>query len=409
MPNIDLTRYYPPTFLLEADGGLAFDIIPYIKRFEFIDQHKKPDELKIIFINDRFRWIDDQRFAAGVTYRVRWGYPTLWSKTLVFKVQKAIPDFPQKEVPTITMISWDSRIDLAKEAVAHNYGPVSSSEVARVLAKKWGLKQDIQESNDARKQDRIQSARTTDLGYLAKLADDLNFRFDVIDDTLVFKKHEYLGSADFEYTYFYDKRGVIREFKPEIKDKLAKGKIGVATSDPKTGESKDNKPKDKPATGTSSRNAKDGKVFKEQGTGPLGASPEGAKVAALQAGAAKDKIDLNADKATLKIIGDPRLRKGMKVRVLGVGRFYEGTWYVAGTHHTIDSKAVYVTELKLERTKGDATKKSDDTKVGKANTTGAGGEVGYVARVAPNGKVVQEFTNKPGNYSVPAPLTSGGT
>lgn len=380
---MDLTRFFPPIFFLEADGQVARDIIPYIKHFEFSDEHKKPDEMKLIVINDAFKFISDTRFVAGVKYRVRWGYPSLWSDTLTFKVQKAVPTFPQKDVPLITMISWDSRMDLSREASTHNYGPVSSSEVARVLAQKWGLKEDIEESNDARKQDRVQSARYTDLAYLASLAGALNFRFDVVGDTLVFKKHDYLAQPEFTYVYFSDRQGVIISFTPEIKEKQLRKKLGVASSDPKSGDASDNRKGGKPPAGAIGQRADGSFILPGGGVAPAGkqfvgigkssgrdtsqvgsvaaGSAENKKVAGIQSAAAADKIDLNADKATLKIIGDPRVRKGKVVRVEGVGPFYSGSWYVASTKHVINSQVVYVTEMKLQRAplNGDTPKKDD--------------------------------------------------
>ncbi len=424
---MDLTRFFPPIFFLEADGQVARDIIPYIKHFEFSDEHKKPDEMKLIVINDAFKFISDTRFVAGVTYRVRWGYPSLWSDTLTFKVQKAIPTFPQKDVPLITMISWDSRMDMSKEASTHNYGPVSSSEVARVLARKWGLKTDIEESNDARKQDRVQSARFTDLAYLASLAGALNYRFDVIGDTLVFKPHGYAQQPEFTYVYFSDRQGVIISFTPEIKEKQLRKKLGVSSSDPKSGESGSNRKGGKPPANAIGQRSDGSFILPGGGVAPAGkarvgigkfsgrdlhevgsvtaGSPEAKKVAAMQSAAASDKIDLNADKATLKIIGDPRVRKGKVVRVEGVGPFYSGSWYVASTKHVINSQVVYVTEMKLQRAplNGDSPKK--DEKKDKNAKPGDDTNTPHVGIGKFGGRDISQVTGKSGSLvNKPSPL-----
>lgn len=364
---MNLLRFFSPIFFLEADGELSRDLIPYIKSFEFKDEHKKPDEVRIVFINDSFRWIDDQRFATGVEYRVRWGYPTLWSDTLKVKVQKVIPTFPKDAVPTLTMISWDTRIDMSYQSSARNYGPVSSSEVARVLAKQWGLKTDIEESNDGRKEDRVQTTRYTDLAYLIKLADSINFRFDIVGDTLLFKKHGYDQAPEFLYTYFTDREGVVLSFTPEIKEKALKKKLRAAAAD--TGKPY-TPPPDAPISQPELLVSIDpslGKFTKVIKKAPSGSTAETSqKVADQHSAADQKKIDLNADKATLVIVGDPRVRKGKVIRIEGVGRFYSGDWYVSSTTHKISSDSFYTTEIKVQRGALDGDKKKiNDKKDGK--------------------------------------------
>lgn len=387
---MNLTRFFAPTVLLEADGEIANELIPFIKSFEFKDEHKKPDEIRISFINENFRWLDDKRFRKGVVYRVKWGYPTLWSEMMKVRVQKALPTFPKNETPLIHMTSWDSRIDMSYESSAKNYGPVSSSEVARVLAKKWGLKMDIDESNDARKQARLQSTRYTDLAYLVKLADDINFRFDVVGDTLVFKRHSYDQAPYLTYTYFTDKEGVVLSFTPEVKEKALKKKLGVSSADAKH----DYKPP--PGVGYSpveelvSVSQPTGKALANVQKGLSGSTAEtSSKVAAMQAAAAEVKVDLDADKAKLVVVGDPRLRKGRVIRMEGVGP-YCGPWYVAGTDHKFGNNVFYTTEVKLQRGPLDPNKPADQKKPDGKNPSGEGPVQESVSIQESNGKALTE-------------------
>lgn len=366
---MNLLRFFAPICFLEADGELASDLIPFIKSFEFSDEHKKPDQVKIVFINDGFRFTDDPRLSEGVTFRVRWGYPTLLSDTLVVKVQKAVPLFPKSDFPTITLISWDSRIDMSYQSSSKNYGAVSSSQVARVLAKKWNLKEDIEESNDGSKIEMAQPSNMSDLAYIVKLADKIHFRFDIVGDTLVFKKHGFLDAPELEYTYFVDREGVVLAFEPEIKEKKLRGKLKITTTDPKTGKTATAEQPGNVTPKKSYRGAKNGGQLNAAiVTGVATGSSDPKKVADLQAGGAKDKIDLDANNAKLEVVGDPRLRKGKVVQVNGVGR-YSGNWYVAKTKHTFGSNQFFKTEATVQRTPLNDKKTTDDNKK-KGDTNG---------------------------------------
>lgn len=365
---MNLLRFFPPICFLEADGELASDLIPFIKSFEFSDEHKKPDQVKIVFINDGFRFTDDTRLAEGVTFRVRWGYPTLLSETLIVRVQKVAPAFPKSDFPTITLISWDARIDMSYQSSSKNYGAVSSAQVARVLAKKWNLKEDIEESNDGSKVEMAQPSNMSDLAYIVKLADKIHFRFDIVGETLVFKKHGFDDAPELEYTYFVDREGVVLAFEPEIKEKKLKGKLKVTTTDPKTGKTETAESKPQNAK-ESRRGVKDGgKIAEKVIRGVTPSTPEANKVAAIQAGGSKDKIDLDADKAKLEVVGDPRLRKGKVVQVNGVGR-YSGNWYVAKTKHAFGSNQFYKTEATVQRAPLNDKKTTDNNKNKNADGT----------------------------------------
>ncbi len=394
-----LTRFYPPTFLIEAGGDLMRDLRPFIQSFEFKDEHKKPDEIRLTIINDAFKWTDDPRLQNGVVYSIRWGYPTLWSDLLKVKVQKGVPTFPRNQVPTITLISWDSRLDLTKADTSVNWGQVSSSEVARRLAKKWGLKTDISESNDARKQDRVQTVRQTDLAYLAKLADDLNFQFDIVGDTLIFKPYDYAATATLTYTYFTDREGVILDFKPEIKEKQLRKKIGAISTDSKGGTASAvsaffGNVADKVAKKTVQGETGSGKYVELATSGGVitGTSPEPAKVAAMHAQAASDKVSLDAEKGTLTIVGDPRLRKGKVIELRGFGVRYSGRWYVSSTKHTMSCNAMYITEAKVQRAPLNTPAKGGTADSSKGNESGKVPQKVSVEGAVSDGKFVSRVT-----------------
>ena len=385
-----------PHYYLEADGELAQDLAENVLKFEYTERVDKPDILKLTIANVGHRFTADPRLSAGVRYRVRWGYPGDLSPTRLAVISKARPNFPQTGVPVIEMVAFDLSLELHRGGHSQNWGEISSSEVARRVAARYNLKIDIVESDDARRQARVQGANTTDVLYLQKLAQVLNWAFYIENDTLHFHPHRYSQAAVLNFHYFSDSLSDLVTFQPEIdlSKPSATGQAGADTQKGKTAAT-DAKPDD--AHGSPDKKAGRYVIDTNRGTGELvtnfmrspvtealvEATPEtNPKVVKKQALSRQGKIDMGAVKATLTVLGTPKLRAKSMISVSGVTRLYSGKWYVEEASHVIQpTSPVYVVSCKINRNAASKGKKEDQVDPSKVSADNDGSNAEKVERV----------------------------
>lgn len=349
---------FSPRVFLKANDAFAVDLLDHMESFEFSEEDKKPNELRIVTANPGLKFSDDQRLAEGVNFTVRWGYAGDFSETKYVSIAKV--DAPASgNPPKLTMVAWDVRMAMNKEARPRNWGPLSSSQIAEKIAAAWGLKTSIEWSDDLRQKDRIQPANTTDIQFLQQLAESINF--DVYIDGNVLHYHPLLlkKPAKLIFEYFTDWTGTLKEFKPTVK--MSKpGSVGVSGANAQKGTSKSesSSSNDGPVAGGYVVSKASGAVT---GTfvGPPGVRvPAGGSslknpsaesdVLRGQAFGAKQKIDMKTVEATATVIGTPRLKARDMIWIEGVPKTHSGAWRVQSVKHKI-TKDSYLCELKLSR------------------------------------------------------------
>jgi len=368
---------FAPRIFIEADGELAADIAVDIVKFEFEDDEKKPNELKLTVNNKAGKYTDDPRFAEGVTFRVRWGYANDLSPIYAVVIAKAKPKYPGPgQVPTIEMVAWGLEHAMNRSARPKNWGKVSSSDVAREIAKRYSLKYDGEESNDARAAARVQPANVSDIQYLQSLASLINWDCYISGDTLFFHKKLLNARPELTFSYFNDATGTLMEFTPDVKmgkpgDNKKTGadaKVGfavAAASVPFGGLvalggfnalsnvlSRSGKVGIAPKKGVFANVSYNpfGKFGIPVGQSPIAdPTPEkDKKTVQAHANAARQKIDMSAIEAGMKAIGTPRLQARKVIRIENVAKTYSGNWRVKNSKHSIDSSG-YIVTAKLTR------------------------------------------------------------
>ena len=370
-----------PRVFIEADQEFATDLLQNLASFEFSDDEKKVNEIKIK-VNDPYgKFVDDPRFAAGVRFRVAFGYPNDMSRVYSVVIAKAKPSMPASGMRTIEMVAYDARYDMGKGSNPRNWGAVSSSEVARQIAKRYRFDTDIEESGDGRGKARIQPASMTDISYLQSLAAPLNWDCYVEETVLHFHKKRYDAPPGLTFTYFTDLLGSTFSFSPEVSmsKPSASGKAGANPKDNKS-KVRSAGPKDTGTAGaglyvlttdtTSGTNiVVNSKVVMAPKQPLTTATPEtDKKVIKKHAAATMGKIDMKAVKASLTVAGTPRLVSKMMIRLENVGLTYSGNWRVVSTRHKIDSSG-YVVEASLTRNALNKGKNKDKNSKGNDKTS----------------------------------------
>jgi phage protein D len=391
-----------PRIMIEADDTFSSDILAYITKFEFESDATKSSQLKLTVANPQFRWTEDPRLQVGIKFRVCWGYPTDMSEVFTTSIMKAKPTFPDGgTMPVIDLVAFDLRHGMTAGSEPKNWGSISSSEVAKRIANEYNFGTDVEESGDDRKKARIQPAGVNDFMFVQQLAAKLNFACYLDNDVLHFHSYRLNETPVLEFTYYNDSRGTIIEFTPEVDMNKPSGvKVVGATSTESKEKEADGKDPIPSGMISLQRFVSDGSRIRAH-EAPIKAadgthhmrlmniSSFEERQAALQrqANAAAQKINMSAVKASMKVVGTPRLKANQMIRISGVGKAYSGNWYVVTAKHVISpTGTTYITELKLSRNA--LNKKVPAKAEGKEEPTGKdldalAGDVGtgYILRV----------------------------
>lgn len=342
-----LEDVYAPRFFLEADGALANDLIPLCTKFEYEEEEKKLAKLHLTFANPAMRLMDDPRFSEGVKFRVRFGYLNDMSDIKEATIAHARPHYGGTGMPTVEMVAMNLQ-NMNKAANSVNWGPISSSDVAKKVAERYGYKTKIEDSKDGRRQARVQPAAVTDLQFLMGLAKPLHWDCYLDKDTLHFHPIEYTGVSELEFIYYTDRAGTLLKFDPDV-NMTAPPAVKTASSDPKHGEGveKGREIGEERRKGYSSKAAFGTNyiVTASHETDP--------HVVAAHGESDKKKIDMKAIKSSAEMIGTPRLMARKMIRISGVDKIYTGNWRVNKVKHTIDTHG-YKTHVNMSRDAGKA-------------------------------------------------------
>lgn len=365
---------FGPKLYLDSDNPIVGELSRYVTRFEFIESEKKASQVHIVLANPELKWIYNTHFWDGLRLRVVWGYMSDLSSVVSVTITKAAPTFPASDMPTLELAGFDVRFDIVKGTKPKNWGQVTSSEVARKIAERYGFDTDIEDSKDSRKQSRVQPANTADIPYLLKLAKPLGWDCYIDGKVLHFHPQRYSATPVLTFNYTGDPVSGLLSFAPKI-NMHKPNRAGYSAADAKHG-----KGHTSTAGSEDDGNPKAGQFVMDWGTKPgeniikgtrvtassnspyLVASPEtDKKVTDLHAKGLSNKIDMSALKATMVTIGMPKLRARTMVRVLGVGKALSGNWRITEVHHkmAVGSDLTYTVTATLARNAlGAGTKKA---------------------------------------------------
>lgn len=302
-----------------------------------------------LYLNDKGSALSgDPSFVNRNECQIRWGYPNEMSPIYTFVLVRAQPSFNSNNGPVLKVVGWDRSIDMSRGAAPNNWGSVSSSDVARKIAEKYNLRAVMEDSDDARKESRMQGAHESDISFLKRLAEALDWDCYVEGRALHFHRRMFDEKPTRTYDYMLGRNPQVIDFSPKI-NMNKRTKTGKAAVDAKTGT---------PATpiANQSQTKPMGKflINVDQQTGTLvpaaitkSSAESNAKVVTKHAAAKQQKIDMSAAEATMTVIGDSTVRSRQPINVRGVG-MYSGVWYVKQAKHDISSEG-YTTVLELQR------------------------------------------------------------
>lgn len=328
-----------PEGLTERD---RIDTTDTVLSFEFEDDEKKADLLKLEVDNWDLSNFDDPLWKPGNHLIVTWGYPGRMAPSRDCIIQKV-------EGSTKLTITAQSKAVLMNKAVFTKlYENTTRSEIVHAIAKDYGYgdaQRDIEETETM--YEHISQSRMTDAQFIKKLADAEHFEFYVDFDGFHWHSRRLGGKPRRVYQYYIPPDvGDVLSFEIENNIFAKPGKVTTKGRDPL-------KKADVGGEGSNATTTRDalGPVpeILDEATGAItlqthSASSDTRPTTETSGAQAKKEADgafkraiLTTVKLSLDLVGDPGTFAKCVVEVKGISKRLSGLYYVNKAVHKIDS------------------------------------------------------------------------
>jgi len=246
-------QYRTPIVLVRVDGAVSADLSARIIEMKYNDNHKMSgkgkgsrkgkkgggahvDKLDLHISDPQHEFTGDPRFAPDARWDVRWGYPNELSEIRWFLLKYYEPIYDHTGIHSKKLTLYGTAHTLTTVKGARNWGRISSSEIANQIAKRHGLRVDIEFTDDQNETAFIQPVDQSDFEFLSELADDIDFLFYVENDVLTYKSRDTAYSESPRQRFVYGGPGsILLSFKPVVKA-TADVVVGAKAVDTKTGQ-----------------------------------------------------------------------------------------------------------------------------------------------------------------------------
>jgi len=239
-------RNFAPVLFLEIEGKDASDLLRLCFKFSHKETMSKPAETTWEFRNDNRKLLDDPRLFPNRRWRFRFGFFDDMSPIIEGSIKEVAPEYADKR--TVKIVLSDGSAGLGSTSSQKNWGTITSSDIAKQIARKHGLKAIVEESKDKPKKAFIQPGSVNDLQYLRDLAAMIDFELFVAGSppVLYYRKKPYDAPPHRELIYYDDPTQFyyVKNFKPKIDTKGSQGASGASGTDKGKGAGKDAKNKD---------------------------------------------------------------------------------------------------------------------------------------------------------------------
>ena len=433
-PAVPAKASPPPA---EAPKDDLEDISLHFTSFEYQDEEKKTDLLKLTLDNKDLRYFDEPLVQKGTQLVVSWGYPGAMCPERLVIVQK-LSGFAQ-----LTVEAQDKGVLAQKVTRSRVFENVARSAVVRSVGRELGYTDDQMEIEETAVLPVVTQAAQTDGQFIKKLADLEGFEY-FIDFNGLHWHPRRTGQKPIRKLVYYldpgvgdilslnldsDVLGVPGAVTQAGRDPLAKTDIKATanadnTKRDTTGAQQDvgappapvtYTQKVDPATGQTTTTVSKPPVTKPDGVSSSTTAPTAASTSAdaqKQAGGSFTSKQQTAIKLSGELVGDPFLGAKTIVEIAGIGKRLSGRYYLATVTHKIDSGG-YKTSFKAHSDgtglgSGGQGKASTPNKKDAPDTAGASDTdpvpLQQVQKVDPaTGKTVTEYRNAQGKAPADPP------
>jgi uncharacterized protein len=353
--------FYAPAFSIRvADRNVVEDLLLEIASVHVDNSLEAADRFTFVvnnafiissreFITIEGRTLPDFfAFGAPVDISMGYGDRTTLDLMLTGIVTELSTSFPSSGIPQLTVSGYDDSYCLTKGTKSRNWQSKKDSDVVRDIANEYHLKPNVQDTGVVHP--RIEMSQESPAQFLNRLAQRNGFEFFVVRDDLFFRKpaNDEKGAIALEWG-----RGLV-SFSPEINlsEQVTQVEVygwNIQTKKPIVGRARKGDEPGRDPKRKSNKKRASGSEYLEKVC-----KQKEATLRVREPVFSQQQADLRA-RAILKrraegfvggrgeSVGIPDLRADTNITLGGLGDFFNTTFYVHQTTHTVDTSGYRTT------------------------------------------------------------------
>jgi phage protein D len=359
-----MTNYFAPTFRIEVNGSrLAANISENIQDLQIVSKPDTLDTFSFTVVNPlpELRWThtdDANLFKEGNSVVIWLGYMGHMKKMIEGEITQIKPTFPESDMPTVGIEGHTRLHRLQGDSKTRTFQKMTDAQIAQQIAQEAGL---TAEADDTPiRYDYIMQPNQSDLEFLRERASRIHFEILVEGKTLIFRKAK--EGADKVYTLVWaqtqkgfstDSTFPLKSFSPELDALQSVSNVEYRSYDPTTKQAlvsrADSSDQDATMGGTDKGSQVCINSYQRKRQYVSVATPFVSQAEGDQH--AKSKLNqkaMNVVVGSAESIGLPDLRSGKVVQLIGIGKRFEGFYYVDEATHSLGGGG-YFTSFTVKR------------------------------------------------------------
>jgi uncharacterized protein len=360
-----VSNYFVPAFRVEINGSrLSADASVNISEVHFVSKPDTLDTFSFAVVNapPQLRWThtdDADLFKEGSSVKIAMGYVNELQDMVEGEITQIMPTFPESDLPMVAIEGHSRLHRLQGTSKTRTFQNMTDKQIAEQIAQEAGLQAEAEDTQI--EYEYLVQPNQTDLQFLRDRASRIHFEVLVQSKKLIFRKAQ--ESSSKVYTFFWGEAQrsfsssstnlPLKSFSPHLDTLQPVNQVEYRSYDPKTKQALVSRAdtSDQDATMGGSKKGAD-KCFEAFGrqreyvhvSTPFVSQAEGDQ----HAKSMFNRRAMGFVSGNAETIGIPDLRSGQVVELKGLGRKFDGCYYVDEATHSINANG-YLTSFTVKR------------------------------------------------------------
>jgi len=359
-----MSDYFAPAFQVEVNGSrLTADVSKNIQQVSVVSMPDTMDTFSMVVANayPEMRWThtdDAELFRVGNSVTIAMGYVGDLQELMDGEITRLSPTFPDSGMPTISIDGLTRLHWLQGDKKARTFQNMTDKQIAEKIAQDVGLQPQVEDTGG--QYDYVMQPNLTDLQFLRSRAGLIRYEVLVKGKTLIFRKAKEASAKVYTLVWGHTQEAFsgpdtlpLNSFSPELNTIQQVSQVTVRGYDVKT----------KQAIIGRARSGDEDTTMGGSQTGPqlrtaafhrpkeyvrVNVPVASQEEADEDARARYNEFGMALFSAGGETIGIPDLKSGSKVELRGLGRLFNGLYYIYEATHSIGGSG-YQTSFKAHR------------------------------------------------------------
>ena len=300
------------------------------------------------FLTEKITWVDHDLFEIGNEVEIQVGYEDNLKTVMVGEITGLEPEFRQEDVPLLVIRGHDLRHRLLRGHQTQSFVKMKDSDIVSQIAKARGLS--VKATDSKVKLEYVLQHNQTDWEFLQTRAQRIGYEVVVDRKILYFRPHQNAQSPTLTLTYLEN----LLEFLPRLSTLTQVTAVEVRGWMPmekkallsQAGAGQENSKMKGDKTGSQKVKQAFGKATYTIATQPVTSKAE---ADAMTLGRFQD-MAIAYITAEGNCMGNPEIRAGKVIEIIGVGERFSGYYYVTTAQHYFSLNQGYQTAFTVRRT-----------------------------------------------------------